>query len=106
MNTESLSQRLKKVEVVLSELSIAIKDVTAEVRKEELVGSDSILEYSVDILELAPRIERAFDYHKIKTIGDLVNISKRRLVLMRGIGNKAVKSLESGLATYGLKLKE
>lgn len=105
MNNDKLLQRLNSVEGVLKELLLIVKELTAEVKKTELVSSNEILSYSVDILDLPPRVKRAFEYYKIKTLGDLLKIPRRRLLMMYGVGVKALKDIERELGIYGHKVE-
>ncbi len=60
---------------------------------------------SVDVLELSCRAANALFYMEIKTIGDLVQRTRRDLLKVKNFGRVSLREIEEALADRGCRLR-
>ncbi|GBR74739.1 hypothetical protein NO1_1866 [Candidatus Termititenax aidoneus] len=68
-------------------------------------GGASILQDSVDVLELSSRSSNCLRKANIRTVGELVNTPPERLQDIKSFGKKSAEEINAALARYDLKLK-
>lgn len=53
---------------------------------------------------LSVRSENCLKAENVKTVGDLVKLSRNNLLAVKNLGRKSIREIEEVLAEYGLKL--
>jgi DNA-directed RNA polymerase subunit alpha len=102
---EALSQAAQLVQghmdiyTSLAEVEESPKAPVKEVEPEE---EDSILDASIETLELSIRSMNCLKNANIRTLRDLVSRSEREMVEIRNFGEKSLKEVRSKLEVLGL----
>ena len=82
-----------------------IEEEVEEEVDEEIVRIKTLLERSVEELELSVRSRNCLRAAEIKTIGDLVPKSEAEMLKYRNFGRKSLKEIEDILAEHGPDLR-
>ncbi|HAM38831.1 MAG: DNA-directed RNA polymerase subunit alpha [Elusimicrobia bacterium RIFOXYC2_FULL_34_12] len=77
-----------------------------EVEKSDDKAPSSILEQSVEIIELSIRASNCLKIAKIKKIGELTKKSREELLAYKNFGRKSLEEIEMKLKELGVTLKE
>jgi DNA-directed RNA polymerase subunit alpha len=102
---EALSQAALLVQGQLdiySKLAAHHEEDVLEVAEAEPAEEDSILDQSIDTLELSIRSMNCLKNANIRTLRDLVSRNEREMVEIRNFGEKSLKEVRSKLEALGL----
>lgn len=101
---EAVSQAAQLVQGHLDIYSrlAAMEDVEAPAASDRPVREESILDTSIDSLELSIRSMNCLKNANIRTLRDLVSRSERQMVEIRNFGEKSLKEVREKLETLGL----
>jgi len=101
---EAISQAAQLVQGhldIYSRLAV-VEDVEAPVVAEEQPREESILDTSIDSLELSIRSMNCLKNANIRTLRDLVSRSEKQMVEIRNFGEKSLKEVREKLEALGL----
>jgi DNA-directed RNA polymerase subunit alpha len=101
---EAVSQAAQLVQGhldIYSRLASA-EDVETPAASERQPREESILDTSIDSLELSIRSMNCLKNANIRTLRDLVSRSERQMVEIRNFGEKSLKEVREKLETLGL----
>jgi len=79
-------------------------DIIAQQKKEK--NDNRFSEIIIDELNLPSRVINALLREKIETVADLINIGRKKLLVMKGVGKKSIDLIEEELKKLGIQLKE
>jgi len=79
-------------------------DVIAQQEKEK--NDNRFAEIIIDELNLPSRVINALLREKVETVADLINVGRKKLVVMKGVGKKSIELIEEELKKLGIELKE
>jgi DNA-directed RNA polymerase subunit alpha len=102
---EALSQAAQLVQGhmdIYTSLAEVEESPTVPVEKAEPDQEDSILDASIETLELSIRSMNCLKNANIRTLRDLVSRSEREMVEIRNFGEKSLKEVRSKLEVLGL----
>jgi DNA-directed RNA polymerase subunit alpha len=102
---EALSQAAQLVQGhmdIYTSLAEVEESPAAPVEKAEPEEEDSILDASIETLELSIRSMNCLKNANIRTLRDLVSRSERDMVEIRNFGEKSLKEVRSKLEVLGL----
>lgn len=125
MNREIIIETLEKLDDLFSCLRKAgypmSDDITISQLKEYLLKQlgknvyddakktlqqKSILSASIEILELPVRAENCLRQARVKTLGDLIKISRQELLSYKNFGKESLKEIEIKISEFGLLLHD
>jgi DNA-directed RNA polymerase subunit alpha len=101
---EALSQAAQLVQGhldIYSKLS-AVEEVEHEAETDDVPEEESILDASIDSLELSIRSMNCLKNANIRTLRDLVSRSEKQMVEIRNFGEKSLKEVREKLEALGL----
>lgn len=78
----------------------------AEVKEEAELYEDMVAKKKVDELEFSTRVLNALTSSSIKTVGQLLKKSEKRLKDVGGLGDKGIQEIKKALGNLGLTLKQ
>lgn len=96
--------RLLSAEIRMLRLSIDRLTVVMGARASVPVPAPT-LEILVDDLDLSVRALNVLAHKGVKTIGDLIALTRIDLLKLPHCGKRTIREYEKALATYGLKIK-
>jgi DNA-directed RNA polymerase subunit alpha len=101
---EAMSQAAQLVQGHLDIYSrlAAVEDVATPAAADRPAREESILDTSIDSLELSIRSMNCLKNANIRTLRDLVSRSERQMVEIRNFGEKSLKEVREKLETLGL----
>lgn len=73
-------------------------------RTHDAAVSEDVFNKSVEDLPFSARTLSAFSYGNIKTLRDLMGLTKRDLMQLRNMGQKSVNEIQALVAPYGIKI--
>ena len=102
---DTIAEELRGIHRALTCLVAEIQHPKPEPAKKPAVDN-MILAMSISAMEISTRALNILITHRCRTIGDVVLLSRNKLLATRGCGEKTVREIEASLAKSNLKLSQ
>jgi len=95
---------MQAAEILVDHLMIIAGKKEASVEMDSIADNeDNIANISVEEMNFSPRTTNALVNNDIKTVGDVLNLTKEELSSFKGLGNKAIDELMEKMNELGIR---